>query len=329
MRSLFPARTVVYSAVAVSLVTGLVIMQNVLSAWEIPEGDIIFSHAQHVGKRSMECASCHASVFGSSSSSDRNLPEMGSCFGCHDDDQASSDCKLCHHSVENPLALGNPEREIIFSHKDHLESDRTCAKCHEGVEKAVKMSQTQFPDMWVCMECHNGKKQTSECGACHKEPGRMKKVFHAEGWDHRHKFEAARQPERCGLCHESDESCEECHLGDNLQQLTHGLNYEFDHSLDARGKEKDCSACHDEAAFCAPCHLQNEVMPEDHSLLSWNGSRHAEAAQRDIEACISCHETDDVTCLECHAEHGGELEHDEDFNTTGPAPAFRPDGMLK
>ena len=222
-----------------------------------------------------------------------------------------------------PLALANPQREIIFSHKKHLESGLSCEKCHEGVEKAEKMTEKHFPDMWACMDCHDGKKQTTECSACHTESESVMKDYHGKSWTHGHKFEATRQPERCSLCHKSDESCEECHLGDNLGQLTHSLNYEFDHSLDARGKEKDCSACHDEDSFCAPCHIQNEVMPEDHSRLSWPRSGHSEAAKRDIEACISCHETDGITCLKCHTEL------DEWLDTHNRVPSIRPEKMRR
>jgi len=316
-------RTVMYSVLLMTTIAGVLVLQDVLSAWEIPKGDIIFSHKQHAGERSIECTICHGTVSTSSSSSDKNLPAMDICLECHDDEKAPGDCELCHRSADEPLALSNPAREVVFSHKDHLGRKMSCEKCHSGVEKAEKMSKQQFPDMWVCMECHDGKKQTAACKACHTESERVMKDYHNEGWTHSHKFEATRQPERCSLCHESDESCEECHLGDNLQQTTHSLNYEFDHPLDARGKEKDCSACHDEAAFCAPCHLENEVMPEDHSLLSWNRGMHADAAKRDIESCISCHETDDVTCLRCHVEHEGELD------ILDPAPSSRPGGMLR
>ncbi|MFQ6104579.1 MAG: cytochrome c3 family protein [Candidatus Glassbacteria bacterium] len=273
--------------------------------WEIPRGDIIFSHNKHVGTRSIGCTFCHETVEKSISSADKNLPTMERCFVCHNGQTAPVDCDLCHRSPEEPLALENPAREIIFSHLNHLKRDLGCEKCHKAVSLAEEMTQNQFPDMWTCMECHDGIKAPSECALCHTESERVKRQFHAGGWEHRHKFQGTQEPERCRLCHVTDQTCEECHLGDNLQQRSHALNYTYEHSLDARGKERDCMACHDEVSFCTPCHQDFEVMPEDHSAAAWTQREHADAVRRDVEACLACHETDEPTCIRCHTDRDG------------------------
>jgi hypothetical protein len=287
----------------------VVISYGASIAWEIPRGDIIFSHERHVGERSIGCTFCHESVEKSTASSDKNLPTMDRCFVCHNDKTAPMDCSLCHRSPDAPSPLQNPKREINFSHMNHVKVRKLlCENCHRGVASATEMTQAQFPGMQVCMECHYGKKKTEECLLCHTDTEMVKKNRHPEGWVHRHKFMATEQPEECTHCHLTNATCQECHFGDNLQQRTHKLNFEFEHSLDARGKERDCTACHDEASFCAPCHHEREVMPEDHSRSFWISSGHGEAAIRDIEACAACHEEDELLCLKCHEERSGSWE---------------------
>jgi hypothetical protein len=287
---------------------------GIMSAWEIPRGDIIFNHKSHVGERSIGCTFCHESVEKSVESSDKNLPVMDRCFVCHNGQTAPVECDLCHRSIDEPKALENPAREVIFSHKAHLGRGLACEKCHRKVARAEEMAQDQFPHMGVCMNCHFASKKMRECTLCHTDTEMVRKNIHTEGWTHRHKLEGTQEPEKCRLCHLSDETCEECHLGDNLQQRTHKLNYEYEHSLDSRGKERDCLGCHDEAAFCSPCHIDREVMPEDHSGSFWISSGHADAAIKDIEACVACHESGELTCLECHEDRDGEL------GTVDPAP---------
>lgn len=275
------------------------------AAFEIPPGDIIFSHRSHVGVRSLGCFFCHDMVEKSTASTDKNLPAMERCFVCHNGQTAPAECAVCHKSADNPQALANPQREIIFAHADHLARGLVCEKCHAGVEAAEVMTTKHFPDMFTCMECHDGKKATSECSTCHTEAQRVMRIYHGEGWAHRHKFQGTLEPDRCRLCHVTDTTCEDCHLGDNLRRQSHPLNYAYEHPLDARGKERDCASCHDEESFCSPCHQTNQVMPTDHSRASWPREGHAQAVRRDLEVCLACHETNEPTCLRCHMDRDG------------------------
>jgi hypothetical protein len=278
---------------------------SMLTAFEIPVGDIIFSHKTHVGDRSFGCFFCHDTIEQSMASSDKNLPLMEKCMVCHNGQTAPADCALCHRDAADPKALANPRREIIFSHQNHLARDLVCEKCHPGVASAQVMTQANFPGMFLCMECHDAKKAPSECSVCHSEAERVKRVYHGEGWSHRHKFQGTLEPDRCRLCHVTDTTCEECHLGDNLQRTSHPLNYVYEHPLDVRGKERECAACHDEESFCSPCHVANQVMPANHSSASWPREGHAQAVRSDLEVCLACHETNQMPCLRCHMDRDG------------------------
>lgn len=305
----------------VVFVSGVAALSGISEAWEIPGGDIIFSHRNHVGERAIGCTLCHEGIEKSTVSSDKNLPTMDRCFACHNGQTAPVECDLCHRSTEEPKGLENPKREVKFSHANHLKRNLECTNCHRNINEAAIMGQAQFPDMGVCMECHFGKKKMVDCTLCHTDTEMVNKNRHGEGWSHRHKFEGTQDPRKCRLCHVNDETCEECHLGDNLQQRTHGLNFEFEHSLDARGKERECTGCHDQADFCAPCHKDREVMPEDHSSSFWISDGHATAAVSDMEACVACHEEEELICLKCHENRNGELE------TITPAPGRRENGL--
>ncbi len=304
MRLSLPLLVIGCTAIAVTLT----------SAWEFPESDIIFSHANHVGQRSLGCSLCHDGVEGSLTSSDKNLPVMERCFICHNGNTAPANCDLCHRDAANPQASPNPPRTINFPHRTHLRQGLACGKCHRGVEKASTMTGEQYPDMKVCIECHDGETVTMNCTVCHTETGVVIRNSHEEGWIHRHKFLAMHEPSSCRLCHEGDQTCAECHFGDNLQQTSHSINYEFEHPLDAKGKERDCMACHDENRFCAPCHLENRVMPPDHSRADWPQHAHAVAVKKDMEACLACHQVDNSTCLRCHMDRDGVLGTDPKYH---------------
>ena len=56
---------------------------------------------------------------------------MDLCAECHDVDE-QDECILCHLEMENLGKIEVPERELIFSHVQHLDQDVTCQTCHAG-----------------------------------------------------------------------------------------------------------------------------------------------------------------------------------------------------
>ena len=53
-----------------------------------------FTHKPHLLQAT--CETCHASVVGSKSAIDVNVPAVGTCQSCHNASQARADCASCH-----------------------------------------------------------------------------------------------------------------------------------------------------------------------------------------------------------------------------------------
>ena len=66
------------------------------------ESDLVFSHKYHAEEAGAECSDCHGKVSESISGSDDLLPEMETCYTCHDEDMA---CESCHLKGEEPVIL--------------------------------------------------------------------------------------------------------------------------------------------------------------------------------------------------------------------------------
>jgi hypothetical protein len=270
----------------------------------VNQSDIVFSHKLHVDENEIECEDCHGSIATSDLASDENLPSMDDCGSCHDieDDEQ---CGLCHKDPDDPGGYAITERELIFSHKKHMENDAKCRVCHEGIELIAGGDPSVMPEMIVCFECHDSKKEMADCARCHSSDLTLLDVHPIE-WKHQHGERASTEAEWCGGCHSRQDFCIACHRGDNILGEIHDLNYIYTHGLDAKGKKADCGQCHDNQAFCVACHEGGYRMPMNHSRLAWD-TDHGRYAREDVENCASCHESDDPTCARfgCHDDMDG------------------------
>lgn len=266
--------------------------------------DIIFSHNFHVFEMEIECTSCHYEIESSELSSDKNIPTMEECAACHDIEDDES-CGVCHKNPEEPLAVENSPREVIFNHQLHLGMELSCDRCHEQVKTSDETAISNLPTMVTCLECHDGQTATIECTACHSS-GLTVADIHPIGWKQTHGDRASAEPDYCSQCHKQEQLCISCHRGDNLTGNIHDLNYIFTHALDAKSDETDCARCHDRQKFCVTCHESGLRMPLNHSKLNWR-VEHGMVARADVENCSSCHETGDPTCARvgCHNDFDG------------------------
>ena len=291
------------------------VLSIILMAFQPSNSGLIFSHASHYGDRDIECATCH-NVTESVSATDKNIPGHDECSSCHSVSNSPDDCKLCHSNAENPEGISIADREVIFSHKRHLDADPTsqeCLVCHTGVDLLQGRAITDgYPSMEQCFECHDGISAAADCEDCHSQPAMMTELVHPPDWDHAHKFAAANQKsETCMPCHHTETFCSDCHAGDNLVESVHDLNFRFNHGLEVKGKEFECQACHDFETFCVQCHGQNDAIPYNHFYSQWspriNPQTHADAARQDIESCASCHAEERSTCSQpgCHSDNDG------------------------
>jgi hypothetical protein len=227
------------------------------------------------------------------------IPNHSVCENCHDITDAGN-CAMCHkdefHKKVQPLESAGYQK---FAHSAHKSVE--CKTCHGEVEKKSPV----FPLMADCQNCHRAKKGPLECQDCHY-PVPKPQDHQLTTWMKDHGIEAVTGASECQACHEQ-ESCAECHQGENIYGKPHSVDWIFNHFTEADfGGE--CLACHETRQFCTNCH--RTMLPVPHPLgLIWandDGGEHTAEAETFIETCLSCHDLggDNPTCARCHSNGG-------------------------
>jgi hypothetical protein len=252
-----------------------------------PPKPIKFSHQFHVGEAGLGCTDCHESAPTSVFASENLLAKKANCQSCHEE-QLEQNCTYCHTSddVSTYRALQPADRELIFSHKFHVEGQAmACETCHKGIEKAEAFSLvSHLPEMATCNTCHNDVKASNACESCHTNMAALRPLTHNRtDFMREHKMLARISDASCASCH-TQESCIDCHtstglvnvdlpgrdlMSPRMPRLTaidrgqtmalgkvHDLNFRFTHGITAKGKASDCQTCHTtQDQSCADCHL--------------------------------------------------------------------------
>lgn len=301
--------------------------------------DIIkFNHQLHIKDNGMQCKDCHTKAPTSISLADNLNPLMKDCEACHDI-KSESNCKQCHYDkVYKPLVPTT--KELRFSHKYHMDQGKQCIDCHEGVSfvKLSGESASSFPSMEKCYSCHDSKKATNNCSACHQNLTNLKPKTHLNSNflnEHKVTTNIDDGKNNCMMCH-SDNFCQVCHQPNNytgqnttkdfyspyytketatridrstLQKLTtaHSLNYEFTHGIDANQKSFECKTCHDPVGFCASCHQNggnqvNGIAPKSH--LQAGFTTIGVNSGGGLHASLA--KRDIESCESCHSIEGGD-----------------------
>lgn len=306
---------------------------------------IKFSHAKHT-ESGVECAQCHKAEV-STVASDRILPTHTECQSCHEQEvnETCNFCHTSddnQQALPNPVreVLFNHQKHIV-------DEGMKCETCHQGLEKTDFAGSANLPAMSTCNTCHNNVKATNQCEACHTNLASLRPPSHNVAnfkREHARVMNLRSFDANCKSCH-TEESCAECHDGTNLTQLSpgvktallsprrfgadkaqalsgevvHSINYKFTHGIDAKGKANDCQTCHREQEFCVDCHMSGSValggtVPTSHEKPGFisigvgsGGGAHAQLAKRDIQRCMTCHDTEggDPTCISCHFDNDG------------------------
>jgi hypothetical protein len=284
-----------------AIITLFILYFSASSLYSDDKGGLEFSHKLHVVENELECLTCHEQAEESETGKDDMLPSKSVCNDCHDADE-----------VGNPeLVQKIQDYSPKFSHKKHVASGLECESCHADVVQAEEAGAYVLPKMMDCMNCHQGKAVSNECSTCHLREENLLPASHVPTFKHNHSDLARAQVKdisadmTCTTCH-TQNFCQDCHEGDNLDRLTHPLNYEMTHALEAQSRERECAVCHMERSFCFECHRERGIMPHNHKA-GWannipnNGGRHSIEALNDMESCIACHEQNaEQTCQPCH-----------------------------
>lgn len=234
--------------------------------------------------------------------------------------------------------LRAPKAHLVFNHKLHLDKGAGCedAACHGDMSKVRLATALQLPTEADCLTCHDGKEATQRCGACHPtEPsGRLQtrarddRVMPAlvpmgnSAWGMEHDLAfvedhaaiAKADSKACETCHD-EQFCIDCHAGPVRPMRIHSGDFLTTHAMESRSRTSDCQACHRTQSFCLACHERVgfserregafgvgaglRFHPEGFTGPPGTPQSHAQAAQRNIASCSSCHTED--SCLACHA----------------------------
>jgi hypothetical protein len=276
------------------------------------------------------CDTCHDTDHTDPKAVKAGSDEMGQCEFCHVGYRPGSGSKVAAFEVPKP--------NMRFNHKAHLDRNIQCAQCHGSVEQLELATRDQLPRMKGCFGCHNmsGSAQgeaKSACNVCHLvEPaGQMKVVFatgelkpprwlsnaqHTPDFIERHKRVAAENSALCANCH-SERYCTDCHDGKVRPRSVHPNDWISMHPVAARHDNPRCTSCHQEEQFCLSCHQRTGVTMSGPNVSAnrfhppdWVGSisakrspgHHSFEAERNLNACVSCHTERD--CAICHASTG-------------------------
>jgi hypothetical protein len=300
------------------------------------------------------CDACHNSDHTTPSAVKPGDDAIGQCAFCHQGYKASDGNAVAE------LAL--PRANLNFSHKAHVDRNIGCAQCHGAVDQLELATRDQLPRMNGCFHCHQMPDSASRgeaksaCDTCHLrgDRGTVIKTMYASGtllpprWLHnaahtpdfieRHKWVAADDSRFCANCHKED-FCTDCHDGRVRPRSIHPSDYLNMHPIEARMGTEKCTSCHREQSFCLDCHLRVGVAQSSPAGAKDSGrfhppksvwsdpprkpGHHAFEAERNLNACVSCHTERD--CVSCHGALGVGAGFDPHRNgfVAGCATQFR------
>lgn len=281
---------------------------------------------------SKTCDNCHDADHSNLAEVTTGGDPTGQCSFCHLGEKAGESGRVAKLVI--------PEPNLKMNHAAHLARNIDCGQCHGEIAELELATREQLPRMAGCFQCHSkaGPSQgeaRGACANCHltEADGRLITTFstgalqpprwlqgagHTADWMERHKSVAGVNSELCSSCH-SNNFCTDCHDGKVRPRNVHPNDWISMHPQAARQDNPRCTSCHQQTTFCADCHRRVGVARDAASENRDAGRRfhpppalwtqaprtpvhHAWEAERNINACVSCHSERD--CATCHASKG-------------------------
>ncbi len=281
------------------------------------------------------CDGCHGS----------RHPHMVETRGAKAPDASPSCATCHTHVVDGTkvtASLRAPTPRLLFNHELHGSRGIACEQCHGDMKNVRLATNQQLPREAICLDCHDGKTASDRCQTCHLSDRQGKLVTRdvgdhlapslvprgrsSHGAEHDlafvedHAGVAKGNPELCAGCH-GEAFCQDCHNGVVRPMRLHAGDYLTTHALDAKARLSDCDSCHRGQTDCRGCHERLGLGRGPESRFGvgsnlrfhpegWAGTlgtrqEHAFAAQRNLNACVACHDED--SCMGCHATATGPL----------------------
>lgn len=213
--------------------------------------------------------------------------------------------------------FGQSQDRILFQHSLHVDDmDLTCEECHAGVREADGPSWDIFPEMDLCLQCHDGYTADDACEYCHSNPDdplSFNESWRVSGLGFSHSLHLA-ESDDCSKCHsyiEDDDEiglpntwnegdCFACHKDLEEPPQSHDFAWEQFHGAEMNASTDDnCSLCHTTNS-CEECHQLQQFMPETHPIDYL--FTHGFEAKAGVMECSTCHEIIE-DCYSCHVEN--------------------------
>jgi len=277
---------------------------------------IISSHKFHAGM-GMECTECHKNAKTSEVSGDNLLPKMAECYACHD--EKSTPCEKCHPKGAEYLPFDNPEREIVYSHKYHIEAGKMeCSSCHQNFDQVDYSHENDkgMPEMELCFGCHNdglektktefqkinqsGMAASKNCELCHTDLLSLKPKTHYNiDFVKLHGKEAkvGRFDNNCQTCH-TESYCQTCHNGSPLLAMKDVASNKMSDRSTKIGNSADS---------------KNLTLQSVHSL-NYVFTHGFDARTKKTE-CYTCH-NQQTFCNDCHSGDADGIRKKPKWHTT-------------
>lgn len=266
-------------------------------AVRLPPPNIKFNHKIHLD-RGTSCATCHGDMGRVAlATRDNALPLMGTCLGCHDGKQASSECKTCHLTVPDGRIDTRLLGQLLEPAGWYFD-DAHGPGWIEGHRVAAAVGEAH------CANCHTSK----DCIDCHSGVSKPLAV-HPNNWIIQHPIAARKNVPDCQSCHRTQTFCVDCHQatrvvveqpnrppeqvsfhGDLARWVgTKGARSAGHHSFEAQRNIRACASCHTEAS-CMRCHAVTGLSVNPHPPGFVGSGACARMAAKNPRACVKCHE---------------------------------------
>jgi len=135
---------------------------------------IAFNHLKHTEELGLTCGMCHKYV---ETGRHAGLPEAETCAMCHSTKLGTSpEAAKVTEMLNNGDSihfnkLFRLHDYVFYSHRRHVGiAGLECTNCHDGIANTVVPPKQPLVkvDMAFCVDCHEARKVTTDCTACHR-----------------------------------------------------------------------------------------------------------------------------------------------------------------
>lgn len=241
---------------------------------------INFSHKFHIGTQNKKCLDCHQDLdkVKFSKESSAPFPTMETCYNCHNNQKATTNCEGCHTNLTTLKPKDHKKSNFLNEHKfvngntlDNkcmmCHTDNFCQVCHSPIQYNGQNTKENFYVPFYSKE-----------GATRIDREDLQKLTTVHNLNYRftHALDANNKTYECKTCHDPVSFCASCHQ--NNGEIPTGI---------------------------AP---SSHLKPNFFTMgVNTGGGIHAKLARQDIEQCQTCHDVQggDPICIKCHYDNDG------------------------